>query len=78
MEPSGAPHSRQRESIDLRSALLELSKGCPFTMLMPIRVHPDVVPALRALREFEDAVGGEEVMRARWDEALAGGEYRWR
>ncbi|MCL4750460.1 MAG: hypothetical protein KJ015_09880 [Myxococcales bacterium] len=77
MEPRGAPHSRQWESIDLRRALLELSKGCPFTTLIPVRVHPEIVTVLRALRELERALGDKEMMPERWDEALAGGEYRW-
>ncbi len=78
MEPSGAPHSRQWENVKLRRALLELSKDCPFTRLIPVRVHPDIVPVLRALRQLERALGDEEMMPERWDEALAGGgEYRW-
>jgi len=80
MEPETAPHSRSWPARDLRDAVLELGRQCRFTDLVPVRVHPDVVPVLRALRELERAVAPSRRERqgAWWDEVFAKGEYDWR
>lgn len=77
LEPGVAPRVQERDSRDLRDALLEISKSCPFTSYHPECVHPDILPVLRALRAFERVLGDEERMPQRWDEVLARSALRW-
>ncbi len=76
MEPEGAPHSREWEGLDLRRAVLQLCAHGPFTTLHPIRVHPDIMPVLRTLLQFERLFEPDRRLSYAWEHVFANGACR--